>query len=330
MASAAPVPSPSRSPRSSSGSLPKRACMARCPGSALRWAAMTYSAAAGQRAWASRAPAVEMKPSTTTGFRRAAAAEHHAGDAADLEAADLGQHVQASLRIGPVDAQCLFDDGDLAGQLAVVDAGAAAGQVGDRQSGQCGQHGGGRRGVGDAHVAGAEHVGGVGQPSTTSMPASMDRTACSRVMAGPTAILAVPGAIFLSMILPALASGPKSAATPMSTTTTRAPASRARALMPAMPADEAVDHLRRDFLGILAHALGRHAVIAGHGDDRLPRRRRMQRAGHAGQVHGQVHQPPQGPMRHDELIQPLLGLAHARRRLGGQFDAGWFPRGFIR
>ena len=67
------------------------------------------------------------------------------------------------------------------------------------------------------------------------MPASTARTACSRVMAGPAAMLAVPRATFLSMILPALASGLRSAATPMSTTTTRAPANRARALMPAIP-----------------------------------------------------------------------------------------------
>ena len=79
--------------------------------------------------------------------------------------------------------------------------------------------------------------------------------------------------------------------------------------MPAMPAAKPWTICPRDFLGILAHALGRHAVIAGHGDDGLPRHRRMQRTSDAGQVHGQVHQPSQGPMRHDELIQPLLGPA---------------------
>ncbi len=55
-------------------------------------------------------------------------------------------------------------------------------------------------------------------------------------MAGPLAMLAVPGATRFEMILPAATSGPKSAATPMSTTTTLAPARRPRALMPAMPA----------------------------------------------------------------------------------------------
>ena len=38
----------------------------------------------------------------------------------------------------------------------------------------------------------------------------------------------------------------------------------------------------------------------------------LHRARHAGQVHGQVHQPPQRPVRHDELIQPLLGLGPPR------------------
>ena len=55
-------------------------------------------------------------------------------------------------------------------------------------------------------------------------------------MAGPSAIFAVPIAIFLSNILPEPANRLRSAATPMSTTSTRAPASRAKALMPAIPA----------------------------------------------------------------------------------------------
>ena len=102
----------------------------------------------------------------------------------------------------------------------------------------------------------------------------------------------------------------------MSTTTTRAPANRARALMPAMPPTKPVDHLRRDFLRILAHALGRHAMIAGHGDDRLAGHRRLQRSRHAGQVQGQIHQPPQRPVRHDQLVQAVLGLGTPRGILG--------------
>jgi hypothetical protein len=39
---------------------------------------------------------------------------------------------------------------------------------------------------------------------------------------------------------------------------------------------EAIHHLRRNFLGILAHPFGCHAMIAGHGDDRFAGHRRLQ------------------------------------------------------
>ena len=62
-------------------------------------------------------------------------------------------------------------------------------------------------------------------------------------MAGPAAMLAVPRATFLSTILPAATSGLRSAATPMSTTTTRAPASRRQGVDARHAGREAVDHL---------------------------------------------------------------------------------------
>ena len=71
--------------------------------------------------------------------------------------------------------------------------------------------------------------------NATSMPASMEAMACSRVMAGPVCMLAVPEATRLEMILPSLTSALKSPATPASTTTTCAPAKRASALQPAPP-----------------------------------------------------------------------------------------------
>ena len=39
------------------------------------------------------------------------------------------------------------------------------------------------------------------------------------------------------------------------------------------PADETVNHLRRHFGRVFADPFGRHAMVAGHGDDRLPRHR---------------------------------------------------------
>ncbi len=60
------------------------------------------------------------------------AAEHQAGDAADLETADLGQHIDRVGRVGPVDLESLFNNGHFALQAFVVDTGAAEGNIGDR------------------------------------------------------------------------------------------------------------------------------------------------------------------------------------------------------
>ena len=58
------------------------------------------------------------------------------------------------------------------GQLAIIDAGAAAHQVGDRQAGQCGQDGGGGRRIGDAHVTGADDIQAAGDLGLNDFDAS--------------------------------------------------------------------------------------------------------------------------------------------------------------
>ena len=55
-----------------------------------------------------------------------------------------------------------------------------------------------------------------------------------------------------------------SAATPISTITTRAPTWRANTLIAAPPRQEIEHHLRSHFLRIGADAFGYHAVVAGH------------------------------------------------------------------
>ena len=149
--------------------------------------------------------------------------------------ADLGQHVQGVLRIGPVQRQCLFHDGDLRGQLAVVDAGAAARQVGDRQSGQGGSDGGGRRRIGDAHVARAENVGAVGQ-FLDDLDARLE--AAHRMLAAhrrPGSDIGRSQGDFLVDDLAGLRQAAEVAGNAHVDHHDAGPANRAKALMPAMP-----------------------------------------------------------------------------------------------
>ena len=60
-----------------------------------------------------RAPAVEMKPSTSDRLAQGGAAEDETRDAADLEAADLREHVEGVGGVGTVHKERVPDDGDL-------------------------------------------------------------------------------------------------------------------------------------------------------------------------------------------------------------------------
>ena len=71
--SAAPVPSPRRRPRSSSGSRRRCCSAAMCPGSTERWLASIANVASGAIAAATSAAAAEITPSMMTGTRAAAA-----------------------------------------------------------------------------------------------------------------------------------------------------------------------------------------------------------------------------------------------------------------
>ncbi len=59
------------------------------------------------------AAAVAMNPSVTTTRLRRRASEHDADEARDLQPADLGEHIEAVVRIGPRASQRRFDHGDL-------------------------------------------------------------------------------------------------------------------------------------------------------------------------------------------------------------------------
>ncbi len=182
------------------------------------------------------APAVEMKPSTRTGLRRAAAARIRPARPPISKPPTLASTSSPSRGSGRFVAKADWT-------TAILRANCPSSMPVPRPV---------RAATGSPHKAASTAVEGVvlAMPMSpvpnrsvssasdwaTSMPASMAATACSRVMAGPRAMLAVPGPTLFETILPAATSGPKSAATPMSTTTTRAPASRPRALIPAMPA----------------------------------------------------------------------------------------------
>ena len=138
------------------------------------------------------APAVEMNPSTTTGFCLRRGRQNDSGNAADLETAHLGQHIKPVAAVGPIHRQGRLDDRDLVGQLPVVDAGAPAGHIGHPFAAQHSHDGRRGRGVGNAHVARAEDIDLVGQ-RLDDLDAGLHRLDClRRVMAGPLAMLAAP------------------------------------------------------------------------------------------------------------------------------------------
>ena len=86
------------------------------------------------------------------------AAENQAGDAADLETADLGQNVDRVVGVGTVERQGAPDHGDFVRQGRIVDAGAAMRDP-DRVKTGNGRNDGCRRGgVGYPHIAGADEV----------------------------------------------------------------------------------------------------------------------------------------------------------------------------
>jgi hypothetical protein len=123
-------------------------------------------------------------------------------------------------------------------------------------------------------------------------------------MAGPGDI-AGAGAIFLAMILPLAASSERSAATPCP----HHPGHGlpGQGIDAGAAAHKIVDHLRRHLTGKLADPFINHPMIPGHNNDNLPLNQRLEAAGDAGQINGQVHQPAQCPVRHGELVEPLTG-----------------------
>src|SRR5438876_907589 len=98
--------------------------------------------------------AIAVTVTTMTRFVIAAARPDPARQAADLESADLRQHVEAVARVGPVDLECSAYGRHLARQGRLVDAGPAPGHLLSRGTGDRRGDRARRRRVADAHLAG--------------------------------------------------------------------------------------------------------------------------------------------------------------------------------
>ena len=104
IASAAPVPSPSRISSSSRGLAPRNASSALCPGSAEQWAKTQLSSVSGFKPDAAIAAAVEMNPSTTMMRPCRGGGRHRARHHGDFKTAELPERFErARCRISLVD-----------------------------------------------------------------------------------------------------------------------------------------------------------------------------------------------------------------------------------
>ena len=219
------------------GCFPRISSAIRWPCSTLRWAAIMYSAAVGQSAWAISAPRRGYEAVYDNRLLQRGGAQDQPRDPADLEAADLGQDVQSILRIRPVDPQAFFDDADLVCELLIVDPGAVAGHLRCRMAAEGGDDRAARRRVPDPHIPGAEEIDRLrGHPGDIDAGFNGANGLPHGSSPAPSAMFFVPGPIRRERIFPEAASPLMSPATPMSTTVTVAPTWRASALIPAPPA----------------------------------------------------------------------------------------------
>ena len=110
----------------------------------------------GRMPMAMAAAAPAMKPSTTTGMRRDAPAEHEPAHGREFRSADLGEYVDGIIRIGAVDCNAAPDEAGLVADALGRDAGADARHLVNRRAGEHGGDGRGGRSVADAHFPGGK------------------------------------------------------------------------------------------------------------------------------------------------------------------------------
>ena len=204
-----------------------------------------------------------MKPSSTTGTRRAAPARIDADEPGDLEAAERGQHAEGVAGIAAVHGERPPHRLDLAGPRRRRHPGAAAGDL-----------------AGSAPVSAAvSALAAVVLPMpispvpTQSGAASLDERRARLDRPGRPRRASSPGPRVMFASRPPRGGGrsprwsASGAATPKSATTTRAPAVAGEHVDRGAAPREVLDHLRGDRLRIGAHALGDDAVVGGERED---------------------------------------------------------------
>ena len=138
---------------------------------------MQAASTSGAMARATSAAAPALTPSRMTGRTQRGAAEQQADHRRVLQAADGREHADGVGRVGLVQLQRAADDLDLAGVRLVVDAGAAAGDLGRVGAGEDGDQGGRDGGVGDAHLAGEQRLVAGRDQVAGGLDAHLDRGA---------------------------------------------------------------------------------------------------------------------------------------------------------
>src|ERR1043166_4482657 len=230
----APVPSPKRMPRSSSGTRPSSCSSARCPFSAERCAAKRKSITPGQSPRASSAAAPAMKPDRKSGMRKAAAPtiapvvwrlwRPRTFARPSMESSGSGRltaspfSIAVTLRAQPAASTPAPLPAASRGAAPVIAHRIAAALV-----------------VLPMPISATPSRTGCSfatASSTQRMPASTEASASARVIAGPRAKLSVPRLILSA---PRFSSGGKSCATPASTISSSTPNARARTLIAAPP-----------------------------------------------------------------------------------------------
>ena len=243
------------------------------------------------------------------------AAQDDADQAADLEATDLRQHVDAVVGVGPIQREGAPHGVDLAPPAVVIHAGAASGnslgvRAGDRRGDRAR-----RRRVADAHLTGRDQIGARIDRARDQPRTALDRGLRLRVRHGGTArhVRGAGGERTANQLLIAL----RRAADRVGHTKVRDDHARRavarKDIDRGAAADEVLDHLRGHRLRIGAHALRDDAVIRGEGKDHRLRHARRR--------------PPQREHPHSQLLEPTQAAGRLRQRVEMALGLGGSGRG---
>jgi len=246
------------------------------------------------------------EPVDDDGDAEGGARQDHSGKAGDLKAAYLGQHVDAVGGVRTIEREGTLDHGDLVSAPLLGDARAPSRHLHGRQAGEGAHDGARRRGISDAHLAGADQVEPLAALGLDQSQARLDGR--HRLATGHGGALGHVGG-------------------------SRGDAEREQRGMSGQrrrhakighdhlgssvtgehvdggpAAKEVLDHLRGDDLGISAHSLGDHAVVGREGEDYGPPDLGWESAGNRGQPLCQLFKATQAASRLGQLVEGLRRL----------------------